>query len=237
MHAGRPSHNPTAAKLVERQMRNWELARAQRLSVPAPQREEVEDFIAISRNAGVQGKVVAAELGERLGWPVFGREILDVMAGNDDLRRQIYASMDERDLSWYEETLRALMQPEFVKNDYFNRLTETVLSLARQGHAVFLGRGADFILPRTIGFRVRLVAPFELCAEDFAKRHNLTPERARVEVARLEQERSEFIRNHFQIDPADPTRHDLTINMERFTLKQTVELILSARTATGMARY
>ena len=119
MHAGRPSHNPTAAKLVERQMRNWELARAQRLSVPAPQREEVEDFIAISRNAGAQGKVVAAELGEKLGWPVFGREILDVMAGDDDLRRQIYASMDERDLSWYEETLRALMQPEFVKNDYF----------------------------------------------------------------------------------------------------------------------
>lgn len=236
MHAGRPSHNPAAAKLVERQMRNWELARAQRLSVPAPQRKEVEDFIAISRNAGAQGKAVAAELGEKLGWPVFGREILDVMAGDDDLRRQVYASMDERDLSWYQETLRALTQPEFIKNDYFHRLTETVLSLARQGHAVFLGRGADMILPRTIGFRARLVAPSELCAENFAKHHNLTPDQARVEVSRLEQERSEFIRNHFRIDAADLTRHDLIINMERFTSGQAVELILSAHTAARMAR-
>lgn len=236
MHAGRPSYNPAAAKLVERQMRNWELARAQRLSVPAPQRKEVEDFIAISRNAGARGKAVAAELGEKLGWPVFGREILDVMAGDDGLRRQIYASMDERDLSWYQETLRALTQPEFIKNDYFHRLTETVLSLARQGHAVFLGRGADMILPRTIGFRVRLVAPSELCAENFAKHHDLTPDQARLEVGRLEQERSEFIRNHFRVDAADLTRHDLIINMERFTSGQAVELILSGRSATPTLR-
>ena len=236
MQAGRPSYNPAAAKLVERQMRNWELARAQRLSVPAPQREEVEDFIAISRNAGARGKAVAAELGEKLGWPVFGREILDVMAGDDDLRRRVYASMDERDLNWYQETLRALTQPEFVKNDYFHRLTETVLSLARQGHAVFLGRGTDMILPRTIGFRVRLVAPSELCVKNFAIQRKLTPDQARVEVSRLEKERSEFIRNHFRIDAADSTRHDLMINMERFTPRQAVELILSGHSAAATLR-
>ncbi len=236
MHAGRSSRDPATAKLVERQMRNWELARAQRLGVQAPQRKDVEDFISLSRRTGAWGQEVAAMLGEKLGWPVFDKEILDVMAGDDDLRRQVYASMDERDLSWYEENLRALMQPEFVKNDYFNRLTETILSLARQGHGIFLGRGADLILPKTVGFRVRLVAPFEVCVETFAKRHGMAQDQSRAEVKRLEQEQAEFIRHHFGVDVADPTRYDLLINLERFTAAQAVEMILSARNIAGTGR-
>ena len=121
MTAGKPPRDAAAARLVERQMRNWELARAQRLSVPAPQRKEVEDFIAVSRAVGAGGVEVAARLGEALSWPVFDREILDVMAGDDEMRRQVYASMDERDMSWFEETASSLLQPEVVKNDYFHR--------------------------------------------------------------------------------------------------------------------
>ena len=229
MTAGKPSRDAAAARLVERQMRNWELARAQRLSVPAPQRKDVEDFIAVSRAVGAGGVEVAARLGEALNWPVFDREILDVMAGDDEMRRQVYASMDERDMSWFEETASSLLQPEVVKNDYFHRLTETVLSLARQGHAVFLGRGADLILPQDIGFRVRLVAPRGTCVANLARRRNLSHKEAEAQVARLERQRAEFTQHHFQIDAADQTRHDLIINMGRFAPDQAVNLILSAR--------
>jgi len=84
--------------MVEKQMRNWELAKAQRLTVPEPRRAEVEDFIAISRSVGAGGNSVAVVLGEALGWPVFDKEILQTMAGDDAIRREIYASMDERDI-------------------------------------------------------------------------------------------------------------------------------------------
>ena len=235
MPAGKSSHDPGVAKLVERQMRNWELARAQRVTVPEPQRKEVESFVCISRCVGAGGKEVASLLAEKLGWPVFDKEILDRMAGDDELRRQVYESMDERDVSWYEETLRSLMQREFVKNDYFHKLSTTVLSLARQGHAVFLGRGIDQILPRTIGFRVRLVAPLEQCIERYARLFSLTLGEARGEVVRLEQQRSEFIRRHFGIGAGEATRNDLLINMARWTPAQAVELILSARKILGVA--
>jgi cytidylate kinase len=127
------------------------------------------------------------------------------------------------------------MHREFVKNDYFHKLTRTVLSLARQGHAIFLGRGIDLILPPTVGFRVRLVAPLEKCVERYAKLFQLTPEQARGEVIRLEQQRSEFVRHHFGIGAAEPTRNDLVINMARWTSAQAVELILSARRILGVA--
>ena len=235
MSVVRGGNDPILSKVAERQIRNWELSRQQRLSVPAPQRKEVEDFIAIARNFGAGAKEVAALLAERLGWPIFDYEILGLMAGDDALRRQIYASMDERDIGWYEETLRSLMQPGFVKNDYFSKLTETVLSIARQGHAIFIGRGAGLILPQGVGFRVGLVAPRDMCVETVAQRTGVSPEQAGAEVDRLEQERAEFARRHFNVDATDPRRNDMTINMQHCTREHAVELILRARELRGKA--
>lgn len=220
--------NPTIAKVVERQLRNWELARAQRIA-DQPAAPTVQDFLCISRMLGAGGSAIAGNAATKLGWPMFDRELLDAMAGNDAVRRQIYASMDERDLSWCEEMLRSLMQPEFVKNDYFHRLSETALAIARQGHAVFVGRAIDLILPRDVGLRVRLIAPDEVCVHNYAERARLTLERARDEIRRIEQDRDEFVRRHFGADANDPARFDLLINLGVFSANQAVELIVTAR--------
>jgi len=217
------------AKAVERQVRNWELARAQRLEVPAPKRAEVEDFIAVSRDVGAGGNEITALLSERLHWPVFDKEILDAMAGDDLLRRQVYDAMDERDMGWFEEAVRSLMHSEFVRNDYFHKLTQTVLSLARQGHGIYLGRGCDLILPRHMGFRVRLIAPLERRIERFSATHGLSAEAARSEIERREADRDHFISQRFHHDPGTWTRFDLIINVARFSPLQTVDVILDAR--------
>lgn len=216
-------------KLVERQMRNWELARGQRRGSGGSRQAEVEDFVCVSRMVGLEKVPVAQRVGERLGWPVFDREILEAMAGDDDFRQRLYRTMDERDLNWFEETLTPLIQPEFARNDYFHRLCRTVLSLARKGHGVFVGRGADRILPQDSGFRVRLVAPREMREELYAEQHGVSRSQARREVDKLESERSEFIRRHFGIDIDDPARHDLWINLGRTEVERAVEIILAAR--------
>jgi cytidylate kinase len=221
--------SPTTSQMVERQMRNWELAKSQKLSVDSPHRPDVQDFVTLSRLVGAGGKTTALILGERLGWPVFDREILNVMAGDDDIRRQIYASMDERDLTWFEETMRAFTQPEFIRNDYFKKLTETLLALARQGSAVFLGRGADLLLPKNVGFRVRLVASAETCARNFAERHDLPYDRAKEEITRLEHDRMDFMRHHFGGAAAAADRFDLIINLNRFSATAAADLIIEAR--------
>jgi hypothetical protein len=228
--------NSTIVHLVERQMRNWELARLQRHTAAEPQRHEVEDFLCVSRQVGTEGKEVAVRLGERLGWPVFDRQVLEAMAGDNERRRQIYASMDERDLGWWEETLRSLMEGEFVRNDYFRRLCETLLSLARQGHSIFLGRGADLVLPRDRGFRVRLMAPRARRLGHFARAHGLSREEALREMDRIESERKRFFQRHFGVDVDDPWRYDMTINLDRFSAGQAAELILHARRVFQRAR-
>ena len=212
--------DPTLLKLVEKQMRNWELSRAQRHDVPKEERGEVAPFITISRRPGSGGAQIALALGERLGWPVFGREILDHMAGDDKIRRQIYESMDERDLGWFEETMRSFMQSEFEKNDYFQKLTRTVLTLARQGSAVYLGRGCDLVLPEERGFRVRVVAGWDFCAQRLAAAKSLDIETASQEIQREEQAFNDYLTRHFHAEQTDETRYDLMLSVERFTFDQ-----------------
>lgn len=224
------SPDPTVtAQAVERQMRNWELARRQRRDEAPTARPAVEDFITLSRQVGLPSEEVASRLGERLGWPVFGRSLLDAMAGDDTLRQRIYRSLDQRDLKWWEEALYAFLGEGFTRNDYFHRLCETVLSLARQSSCVFVGRGCDRLLPADLGYRVRLVGPREERLDRLCREHDLTRLEASQREARIERDRGEFLRRHFRVEADDPTRHDLVLNLGRMTAAQAAEVVLAAR--------
>jgi cytidylate kinase len=230
------SRTSISPQALERQMNNWELARLQRLERATTRRPDVEDFITVSRQVGVAGEQVAERLGQRLGWPVFGKKLLEAMAGDDVIRTRIYASMDERDLKWWQETLRSLLDQDFDLNDYFHQLSETVLSLARQGSCIFIGRGCDMILPSSLGFRVRLVAPLEDRLRALEEKLGLSSNEAQSELVRIATERREFLRHHYRADADDPTRHDLLLNLGRWSTTEAVEALLAARALKIRAR-
>jgi cytidylate kinase len=121
-----------------------------------------------------------------------------------------------------------------VRNDYFRRLCETVLTLARQGSCIFVGRGIDRILPRGPGLRVRLLAPLSRRIEDYAREYGVTATESRGCLRRLQAERNRFILRHFGVEATDPSRHDLVINLERLRPRKAVELILAALSAAGV---
>ncbi len=233
----RPSSSSSdLSRLLERQMRNWELARTQS---PLPRdsgQPDVAQFVTVANIVGAGGHGFVAELSERLGWPAYHREILSQMAGDDEARARLYKSMDERDLGWLENTVRSLGQQEFRKNDYFHRLTEAILCLARQGPAIFVGRSADLILPQDRGLRVKLIASFERCVQNVARDKSISVAKARDEVDRIEGERQEFIRNHFQFDAYEPTRFDVLVNVERFSMDQAVDLVWTGLKQRGIIK-
>jgi hypothetical protein len=175
---------------------------------------------------------VPAMVANALGWPMFGRELLETMAGNDPVRRRLYEYMDQRDLTWWDETVLSLMGEGFIQNDYFRRLCETVLSLARKGHAVFVGRGADRILPREVGFRVGLTASHASRVEMLARTLGTDPKESERRLRETEPKREEFLRHHFGVEADDPLRQDLILNLDRWTPGQASELILHARALT-----
>lgn len=221
--------HPHLTKVLERQLRNWEISRAQKLRPLRGRRPEIHDFITVTNNVGAGGGEVALMLGDRLGWPVYDRQLIKEMARDDLIREKIYQSMDERQLGWFEHMCRSLMQAEFRKNDYFPRLVRIIYWLACKGPAVFVGRSADLILPKDKGIRVKVYTSFQRRVENFALQTGLSPKEAVREVDRIDKDRAYFIRSHFHIDVNEPSRFNIMINMERFTNEQVARLILSTR--------
>ncbi|GJQ27198.1 MAG: cytidylate kinase [Phycisphaerae bacterium] len=224
-----------AWKLAERQMRNWELSRQQKPpSAADAQQPEVQTFVAISRQVGAGGHEIAERVGELLGWPVFDRQILDLMAGEDEMRRRLYQALDERDVNWLEEMVR-MMGPEGpTRMDYFHRLVEVVLALARKSHGIFLGRAADLILPSALGLRVRIIAPLAWRLERFAQSNQISENEAKSRITELESERAALIRRHFHVSPDDSERYDLVLNRERWTVDGLAQLIVAAARVKGV---
>ena len=222
-------------QVVERQLRNWEIGLQQKRDKPVEEGRElaVEEFITISSEVGLPKLGVAAALQKHMNWPLFDREILTMMSGDDASREKIYRHLDGRDLTWLEVFMMSLVDGRMSREDHFHRLTGTVLALARKGRAIFLGRGADLILPRDQGLRVRLIADRKFRMKLFADERHVSPGEAARLAEEIEEERARFMRSHFRVDTGDPTRFDLVINMQYLSEDQAAELISTAARMKG----
>ncbi len=183
--------------------------------------------IAISREAGALGRTVAAEIGRRLGWPVYDREILDKIA--EEMRKPTFRveGIDERPVTWLEECLRSFTTAEHVSaTAYHKHLVGVVRGLGLMGRCVIVGRGAACVLPPETTLRVRLVAPLAERVKAITRQHGLTPADAARWVAKTDKERTEFVRVHFRADAAAAEQYDLMLNTARLSVADSAETVL-----------
>jgi cytidylate kinase len=185
--------------------------------------------IALSREAGANGSLVARAVGERLGWPVYDRELLERVAEQLGLRAPLLESVDEKRSSWLGECLQALSSaPGVSAAAYVRRLLETVVALAAQGKCVIVGRAAAQILPSATTLRVRLVGPLESRVAVVRKRLGLSQVEAARRVEAIDTGRVHFVKENFGRDPTDPARYDLVLNSVRFSVAACTDLIVEA---------
>jgi len=111
----------------------------------------------------------------------------------------------------------------FVRN-----LIETVLALGAHGECIIVGRGAAQILPAETTLRARLVAPLSERIATKARALDISRAEASGRVEDTDRERTRFIMDHFQKDPADPRLYDLVLNSSRFSVVQCAELMMAA---------
>jgi cytidylate kinase len=183
--------------------------------------------IAVSREVGALGSTVAREVGRRLGWPVYDREILEKIAA--EMQRPTFHLdfVDERASSWLEESLSSLLGQFHVRaGTYLKYLIGTVRGLGAVGRCVIVGRGASFILPAETTLRVRLVASAEDRAKVLAARLGVSVTEARPWMEKTEQQRAEFVKRTFKIDGTDSHQFDLVLNMSRLTVEDAAETIV-----------
>jgi cytidylate kinase len=228
-----PEHAASLEQLIEQQMTRWELARRKRMQQERPGRGKLGrlyfgPYVLISREKGAGGHQVANLVGQKLGWQVFDRQIVDAIAERTKMRQQLVEYLDEKTRGGLEDFLRHVLTKEIGTTDYLRHLRQVLLTLGQQGDVVIVGRGAEYILPAQFGVRVRMVAPFDVRVNRIALANGLTTGAADPLVAKVDHERKDFIRDQFQKDPRDPMNYDLVINTSALTVEGTAAIVMAA---------
>lgn len=228
-----PEYGTSLEHLIEQQMKRWELARRRRLQQERPGRGKLGrlyfgPYLLISREKGAGGHQVANLIGQRLGWQVFDRQIVDAIAERSQMRQQLVESLDEKTRGVLEEFLRHVLTKEIGSTDYMRHLRQVLLTLGQQGDVVIVGRGAEYILPGQFGLGVRMVAPFGVRTERIVRADGLTLDAAEALVAKVDRERKDFIHSQFQREANNPLNYDLVLNTGALSVEGTAEIVLAA---------
>jgi cytidylate kinase len=228
-HTISPEHLTEA---LARAHRHWQ---ERRRDMPASNASSLTAFsptaftIAVSRETGTYGAAIAREVANRLGWPLYDRELLQRIADDMGVRGTLLESVDERQVGWVSECLGSLFAvPGVNQFAYVRQLVETLLSLAVHGKCVIVGRGASVVLPRATTLRVRLIAPLDYRIDAVQREQSITFKEAAARVESTDRERNRFVRDHFQTDPLDPANYDLILNAARFSAGECADLVIAA---------
>ena len=69
-------------------------------------------YLLISREKGAGGSAVGELAAKRLGWQVFDKEIVDAIAQQAHVRRELIESLDEREQATIQDAIGRLLHPE-----------------------------------------------------------------------------------------------------------------------------
>lgn len=233
--------DPKIVAAAERQMQAWAMNtsrddRTARLKKFQQLAGQLHPFLAISREAGSGGHTIAEMVGRRLGWEVLGKELLDRIASRFRSNRMMLDLVDETPSNWVYDVLGTWMDSSIVPHDtYVVQLSRVALAAAKNGPAIFVGRGVQFLLPREKGFSVRLVASVQFRQENLMRLKGMTSAEAQRYMNEVDRGRREFSRRFFHHDITDPHLYDLVINTERNGMEGTADLIYSAVMKRSMA--
>jgi cytidylate kinase len=210
-------------EMVDHQMRRWALiGRASSQSPPRP-------CLAFSRLPGAGAEELGRRVAERLGYGFFDVEIVDWIARQAGLARELVAGVDEHIRAGVERFVAdAFSRARFTESDYLRHVVRVVSSLGERGSAVIIGRGSPFILPPERALRVLVVAPRELRLENLSKQRSLRAAEAEQALAEEDAARLEFLRHHFARDPDDACRYDLVLNLGTLPMDAACELLVRA---------
>ncbi len=214
----------TVTQIIEEQIHRWQIEHRE-------QKEEKPgiSIITLSGEPGAGGRIVASRLADRLGIEIFHKEVINEMAKSADVSEKLIETLDERGLSTLEDWISSLVHERHLWPDrYMQHLMKVIGTIGKHGHAVIVGRGANFILPPEKRFSVRIVAPQTWRIKNVAREFGISADEAKKRVLNTESDRRAFIRKYFNADIADPTNYDLVINTAVLNVDDAVKVISSA---------
>jgi cytidylate kinase len=213
--------------LITRQINFWEKSRKK----PAVQKSLRHKNLTISQQSGSSGIELGNAVAKRLGWQVYDKEIVNYISENTQVRKHMVELFDEKARTEMHTLISSILDKNSINKEiYFKQLTKTMVTLARHGNAVIIGRGGNFILPDSMALKIFITRDFADRIQEISQQSD-NALAAEKELKKNDIVRSLFIRKHFGKDADHPSHFDLVINLSKIDLTTAENIIISALSA------
>jgi cytidylate kinase len=198
-------------------------------------------MLTLSHQYGSGGSLIAQELGRRLQWTVWDKEILRHIA-TQELREEGYVeAKDERIDTFIERVVRILgmgrfettygVLPPFRLTDsqLVQMIQTTIENGAKEGGVIVVGRGGNHILagrPNTL--HVFVYAPLEVRIDRVMRVEGLSRADAESRIIAMDRLRSDYVRHFYHADWYDPRHYHLLLDSAMWGETGTADIITGA---------
>lgn len=195
-------------------------------------------FITLSRECGAGGTSVARKLEELLNaekasaafaWHVFDKDLAKAVLEEHHLPKEMADYMEENKVSEIKdmiEEMAGLHPPHFT---LVRQTAETIAHLARFGHAVIVGRGANIVTRKLAGgLHVRLVGSLDKRTKHVEEFFKISTADAVKKIQHDDKAREDYLKQNFGKDVKDPGQYDLVINTDGISYEAAARIIVQA---------
>ncbi len=188
--------------------------------------------ISIGRQYGCAGHEIATKLSEKLGIPYYDKEIIKRAAKDSGFDENLFSFYDEKPTRSFlynvsTDGFASLSNSAVpLEDQVFQYQFDTIRKVAEEGSCIIVGRCADYILKDNENLlTVFLHADDQFRCDRAVKIYGLSEKNVLKEIKSIDKKRARF--HNFYCDDkwGDAETYDLSINVSRLGLDNTVELI------------
>ena len=206
-------------------------------------RVAIGPYLTISRESGTGGSALAEEIIRRLNrlqsvdkpvWTAFDRNLVARMLEDNHLSTTLARFLPEDKVSEIDASVGEIVGLHPSIWTMVHQTNGLMRRLAGIGNVIIVGRGANLATAGTAhGLHLRLIAPIEQRAQQTARVHDLSIDKAYLFNRKTDHARRDYVRSFFDSDIDDPATYDLVVNMAHFTIASLADVVVSILRSRG----
>jgi len=198
-----------------------------------------KSVLTISHMYGSGGSRIARDLGRRLGWGVWEKEIVRKISAQYKVSEEYIDAKDERVDSFIErmvglfgmggfESAYDIPPPLWLNDAQLVRMTRSLIEeVGEGGQAIIVGRGGNYVLAdRPSALHVFLLAPLQARIDRVMEVENLSRDEAEQRIAGMDRLRADYVHTFYHDDWRDPSRYHLSIDSSIWGESGTADMIM-----------
>lgn len=188
--------------------------------------------ITISRQFGCGAHEIATKLSEKLSIPYYDKEILKRAAKDSGFDERLFVFYDEKPTGSFLFNISADGYTTVtdtgitLEDKIFQYQFDTIRKLAEEGSSIIIGRCSDYVLrdfPNLL--KIFLHANNDFRRERVINQYGISEKSAAKEIKTTDKKRARFHNFYSEYKWGDACNYDLSIDVSRIGIDDTVELI------------